>query len=163
MQLPAFTLPLVPFLATAAIGLAAADTTVGIGPQLMIGTPGFEPGAAAEIHVGMWEPIVIRPELFISDDGRLGGGASLLWSLSDYFSLGDRQRISVGPRVVYHNSDEDGLEVSAFGVWDFLLGDGIAQHHHIEALGALGVVDDRDEGQGANLLASGGAAYIYRF
>jgi len=58
--------------------LFAADESIRISPQIMVGTAGVEIGVAGEFRLGMWEPVNIRPEVFINDDADVGGGPSVL-------------------------------------------------------------------------------------
>jgi len=168
------TLPSLQFFAMPTLLLCGAMTTtlfaadeyiesVRISPQLMVGTAGVEIGAAVEIRLGMWNSVNLRPEVFINDDADVGGGASALWTITDSFDFPARHGFQVGPRVVYHNSDEEGWELSALGMWSIALDDSRTRRHEIEILAALGVLQDREGDTQMVLAASGGAAYSYRF
>ncbi len=146
----------------------AEDGALRIVPQIMVGTSGFEPGLAVEFRLRSPDALILRPEVFVNDDG-VGGGAAVLWSLAKPFHLGDRSDFAIGPRLVHHNADDHGLEASALAIWNITLGNDLARRHSIEILGALGVVDAIDKDNNNNddhsieFAASVGAAYAYRF
>ncbi len=151
------------------IGLATSagaldhGNDVRIVPQLMVGTSGFEPGLALEWRGPANPDVIVRPELLISEDGRLGGGGALLLVLDRHLDLPARQAIAIGPRVVYHNADDDGWEADALATWSYeLSGDVRAWRHAVGALAALGVVRDRDA-HDFDLGASAGVFYSFGF
>ena len=162
-----FTKALSPLLTLAASlpSLTAVDepSSFRIVPQILVGTSGVEPGLAAELYVPEWRIAALRPELFISEDGDLGGGVSALWLLARLRELSSRHDFAIGPRVIHHNSDEHGIEGGVLGIWNIALGDLLNQRHSIEILASVGIADDRDDGDGADLAFSAGAAYAYRF
>ena len=147
----------------------AEDGALRIVPQILVGTSGFEPGVAVEFGIGSASRLILRPEVFVSDDG-IGGGAAVLWSLAKPFQLGDRNDFAVGPRLVHHNADEHGLEFSAMGIWSIGIGSNLNRRHAIEIIGALGAVDEIDDDddddnddEGIGFAASVGVGYAYRF
>ncbi len=152
-------------LAAVAGGSAAAvEGDLRIVPQLMVGSAGVEPGVALEWRgspAGQW---VIRPEVLLSNDDRPGVGIAVLYDLSSAMELPSRQAFAVGPRVVYHNSDEDGWEADALATWSFELSDDVARpwRHAIGALGALGVSQDREHDD-SDIAVTVGAFYSFRF
>lgn len=163
MSLTHSTFFLIPLAMAATVAnLTAADGSFRIAPQIMVGTTGFEPGVAVEIQTSFWDPITFRPELFINNDGDLGAGAAVLWSLPNTFNLSERHLLAIGPRLVFHNSDDDGLEVSALGMWRIALGNQMSDHHSIEILASLGVIQDRKHDD-ADVAAAVGVAYAYKF
>jgi len=153
---------LVPLFTVGLAQLAAADGSIRVAPEVLVGTPGFEIGVAMEFRSDSWEGITVRPELLLNNDGKIGGGAAILWSLTDTIDLPERQDLAVGPRLIYHNSDDDGFEVSAMGMWSITVGAAPTSPHAIEVLAALGVLQDREHDD-ADIAASAGAAYAYRF
>lgn len=155
-------LALVPLLTVGLTHLAAVDGSVCVAPEVLVGTPGFEIGVAMEFRSNSWDGIDLRPELLLNNDGKFGGGAAVLWSLANSIDLPERQALAVGPRLIYHNSDDDGFEVSAMGIWSITVGEAVTSPHTIEVLAALGVLQDREHND-ADIAASVGAAYAYRF
>lgn len=131
---------------------------IRVGPQVLLGTSGFEPGAFAEFT---WDQLRLRPELFVHDRDRPAAGVSVLWQLP--VPLLDGHTLHVGPRVAYHNgdhSDDPRGEVSAMGIYNLPIppkqGD---SRHHLEIIAAVGVVDE----DGAEAALSAGAGYVFRF
>lgn len=114
----------------------------------MARTAGFEPGVVLEWRAGDFARVVFRPEIFINEDGRFGGGGAILYDLSSELDLPKDQALSVGPRFVQHNSDDTGWEFDGLLSHEISLS-GVAKpwRHAIGALGALGVRDDRDDDQ----------------
>lgn len=167
MSCPSFHLR---HLAGIAFLLTAAETFVGaaendlrIVPQVMIGTSGFEPGVALEWRGSDASPLIIRPEVLLSEDGRPGAGLAILYNLGFVIDLPARQALAIGPRAVYHHADDTGWEGDALATWSYDLTDGIRPWRHaLGALAALGVVDDRrhDEIRPAGTI---GAFYSFRF
>lgn len=132
--------------------------------QALVGTSGFEPGIVAEWRLHDHE-IMLRPEVFISEDGRPGAGGSINWNLS-LLNLPDSQYLTVGPRVVYHNSDDSGWEADALVIWNLDLNTSQRGRHFLEVIGALGVLQDKENDDGANKAVVGasiGAGYGYQF
>jgi hypothetical protein len=139
-------------------GVAMDWKDVRVGPQVLVGTSGFEPGAFAEFT---WDSFRLRPELFIHDRRRPGAGVSALWQLPVELPAG--HTLHLGPRLAYHNGrheDDPRGEVSAMGVYNLPLppnqGD---SRHNLEIIAAPGLVDE----DGAELAFSAGAGYVYRF
>ncbi len=151
------------------IGVAASagaldhGNDVRIVPQLMVGTSGFEPGLALEWRGPANPDVILRPELLISEDGRLGGGAALLLALNSKLELPARQALAIGPRVVYHNADDSGWEADVMATWSYELSDDVRPWRHaVGVLAALGVVRDRDDHE-FDLGASAGVFYSFGF
>lgn len=147
-------------LITAAVGTTTAMEwkDIRVGPQVLLGTSGFEPGAFAEFT---WDNFRLRPELFIHDRDRPAAGASALWKLP--VTLLEGHTLHVGPRLAYHNGDDGDDprgEVSAMGIYNMPIplkpGD---SRHNLEIIAATGVVDE----DGAEFAFSAGAGYVYRF
>jgi hypothetical protein len=148
---------------SATVATAAVDEDLRILPQITAGTAGFEPGVALEWRSKDLKPVIVRPEVFISEDGRPGGGAALLYDATSVFDLRRRQSLAIGPRAVYHNSDESGWEVDAMATWTIeLSGSHRPWEHAVGVLGALGVRHDKEENEN-DIGATGGAFYSYRF
>lgn len=142
--------------------VAAEDMDLRLVPQLVAGTAGFEPGVALEWRG--WQPRpILRPEVFLNEDGRVGGGAAVLHDLSTTLGLPSRQALAAGPRVVHHNSDEYDWEADALVIWSYdLVGGARSWRHSIEAIGAAGVIRDReDDDYGLGL--SAGIGYGFGF
>lgn len=167
MSRPYILVSLLATLATVTMPLGAADRAhdpaiprlVG---EVLVGTSGFEPGLAAEWRVG--DPLcVIRPEVFINEDERAGFGASVAWELS-FLNLPDRHAITLGPRVVYHNSDDSGWEADAMAIWHFDLIPSQRGRHYLEVIGAVGALQDDSDNQHDTVIgASAGVAYGFQF
>ncbi len=132
--------------------------------QVLFGTSGFEPGVAVEWRFSDKYTALVRPEVFLNEDSRPGFGVSLGCELG-FLGLPQGQAITVGPRVVYHNSDDSGWAGDVLAIYHFnLRSDGHATGHFLEAIGALGVLEDkRDDNSGARLGASVGVAYGFQF
>lgn len=136
---------------------------VRIVPQLMVGTSGLEPGLALEWRGPANRDFIMRPELLISEDGRLGGGGALLFVLNRIMEPSDQQAIAIGPRVVYHNADDSGWGADVMATWSYeLSGEVRPWRHALGALAALGVVRDRDDHE-FDLGASAGVFYSFAF
>jgi hypothetical protein len=150
--------------------LAAADPVVNhdddvrIVPQIMVGTSGFEPGVALEYRpagIG-WN---IRPEVFLSEDVRVGAGLAALYDFGEVIDLGNQSSLEFGPRLVYHNADNDGWEGDAMAEYVY----GLDNHpttfkQSVGLLGALGLREHKENGDhklefGANV----GVFYAFRF
>lgn len=144
--------------------LVAMDADLRVVPQVMINNAGFEPGVAMEFRTAGDRTWVLRPELLITDAGDdIGGGLSLLVDVAQPSILPDNSSILVGPRAVHHNEEDFGWDAGAMAMWSMGLGrDLTITHHHIEVIGVIGVVDDRDEDDLDPSLTVGGA-YAYRF
>lgn len=142
-----------------ATGSAMEWKDVRVGPQVLVGTSGFEPGVFAEFT---WDEFRLRPELFVWDLERPGAGISALWQLPVDLLAG--HTLHLGPRVAYHNGkheDHDPRgEVSAMAIYNLPIPpkDGDSRHN-VEIIAATGVVDE----DGAEFAFSAGAGYIYRF
>jgi len=152
-------------LAVIALTAGAVGTTsamewkdIRVGPQVLLGTSGFEPGAFAEFT---WDKFRLRPELFIHDRDRPAAGVSGLWQLP--VKLLDGHTLHVGPRLAYHNGDDGDDprgEISAMGIYNLPIPPKAADsRHHLEIIAATGLVDE----DGAEFAISAGAGYVYRF
>ncbi len=130
--------------------------------QLLVGTAGFEPGLAAEWRWRQSEgALSARPEIFVNDDGRIGGGASLGWRV-DWSGMNTRHDLTIGPRIVFHNSDDDGWEASAMAIYAIPITSIQPERHFIQVIGAVGVLEDTDDDD-TDIAATMGAAYALRF
>lgn len=143
--------------------LTAADDDLRIVPQLIIGTAGIEPGVALEYRTENLAHMVLRPEVFLSEDSRIGGGAALLYDFSKSFDLPQAHALAIGPRFVAHNSDDTGWELDAMATYGVALGSMTQPSRHVlGVLAAVGVRNDKvhDETRiGANV----GIFYSFRF
>lgn len=127
------------------------------GPQVLVGTSGFEPGYMGEFD---WGGFRLRPEIFLQDWDRPGIGVAGLWRLP--VPLKDGHDLHVGARLAYHNgrhNDDPRGEVSAMGIYNLPIPVGGPSQHNIEIIAAIGVVDE----DGAEPAVSAGAGYVYRF
>lgn len=158
---------LVPLLLIGATGvLSAVDEHHNGVPRLvaqaLVGTAGFEPGVAAEWRFG--DPhLLVRPELFFNEDHHLGFGASLAWEL-EFLDLPERHAITIGPRVVHHNSDEYGWGIDAMVIWHFDLLPSQRGRHFLEVIGTVGAIEE--ERRGDNEIEPGfsaGIGYGFQF
>lgn len=147
--------------ATAAV-VEGPDNTRVVG-QVTIGRAGWEPGVAGEFPVSLGGfPLLARPEVFINDDVKIGGGAAALWSLR-IEQLPRGHMFLLGPRVVYHNADDWGWEGSAMALYSFPLRNA-STHHHLELIATLGFMEDkREDDSDLTLGGSGGVAYAWQF
>lgn len=149
--------------AGALVPLLAADNDLRIVPQVMVGTAGFEPGVALEWRAADFERVVFRPEVFVNEDGRIGGGGAILYDLSTELNMPKDQALNVGPRFVQHNADDTGWEFDGMLSYEVSLSSNVKPWRHaIGALGALGVREDRERDQ-TGVGASVGAFYSFRF
>lgn len=143
--------------------LTAADDDLRIVPQLIVGTAGIEPGVALEYRTANLDRMVLRPEVFLSEDNRIGGGAALLYEIGKSFDLPQSHALAIGPRFVAHNSDDTGWELDAMATYGVSLGSMMQPSRHaIGVLAAVGVRNDKvhDETRiGANV----GIFYSFRF
>lgn len=149
-------------LAATAITGHAADDSLSLVPQVLVGSSGFEPGLAVEYRPAGESRLIVRPEVFISEDERIGAGGAVLWDIRSSTRLPDRHSLAFGPRVVYHNSDDHGLEIAGLGIYGFDLGGDRSWRHSLEAFAAIGTVRDRkhdDMDMGITI----GGAYAFRF
>ena len=126
--------------------------------QVLIGTSGFEPGVAAEWRFGDYG-MLVRPEVFINEDANAGGGASIGWELS-FLPMMEGSCITLGPRVVYHNSDDKGWEADALAIWHCDLVPSQKGRHFLEVIGAIGVVETDKDGDNNHQTKVGGTIGI---
>jgi hypothetical protein len=173
--IPIRNLALVAALVAVSVSSGVAADRVGLGgddlanprivPQILFGTSGFEPGVAAEWRFTADRMALVRPEVFINEDGRIGGGVSLGYELG--FHLPDGHSLSIGPRIVFHNSDDSGWEGDAMVIYHMnVRPDGQATRHYIDVIGAVGVLEDKskdDDNSEARGGASIGLAYGFQF
>ena len=130
--------------------------------QALVGTAGFEPGVAVEWRFGP-SHLLVRPEVFISEDHDLGLGGSIGWECS-FLNLPERHAITVGPRIVYHNSDDYGWGADAMAIWHFDLVPSQRGRHFLEVIGTVGAIEE--EKRGDNDVEPGfsvGAGYGFQF
>jgi len=130
--------------------------------QALVGTAGFEPGVAVEWRFGPYH-VLVRPEVFINEDSDVGFGASVGWELR-FFDLPKRQAITVGPRVVNHNSDDYGWGADAMAIWHFDLMPSQRSRHFLEVIGTVGVIEeDKNGDDDVEPAFSVGAGYGFQF
>ena len=141
---------------------SAVDNDLRIIPQIIAGTAGVEPGLALEWRGMDRSNLIVRPEIFVSEDEEIGAGGAVLWDLSRDFDLPQRHAIAIGPRVVYHNSDRYSWEADAMATWSFDLMTEDAWKHAVGAIGAVGVIHDKKEDEN-DIGVSAGIFYSYRF
>ncbi len=150
-------------LALSVSAASAAEHDIRIVPQILAGTAGVEPGVALEWR-GLDQPLlVVRPEVFINEDAEIGAGGSVLFDISSRLDLQQRHAVAVGPRLVYHNSDQYGWEADVMATWSYdLMSGNRSWQHSVGALGALGLADDKKHDE-MDLGASVGIFYAYGF
>ncbi len=127
------------------------------GPQVLIGTAGFEPGYMGEFDFGNFR---LRPEVFLQDWDRPGIGVSGLWHVPVLLKEG--HDLHIGARVAFHNgrySKDPRGELSAIGIYNLPIPMTAPSRHNLELIAAVGVLD----GDGAEPAVSAGAGYVYRF
>ena len=158
-QIPLF-LGLLTLSASAAL---AVEQDVRLVPQITAGTAGLEPGLALEWRGLDLAPVIIRPEIFVSEDGHPGGGGAILYDLTSVAGLPSRHALAVGPRAVYHHSDEYGWEVDGMVTWGYSLTNAIDKpnRHVIGVLGAIGVAHDLEHDE-SDVGVTGGVFYAFR-
>ncbi len=136
-------------------------SSVRFGPEVMVGTSGFEFGAYAAFDI-LDDQYRIRPELFIHDGDRPAGGLAFLWHTT-FLDLPESHDLYMGPRVAYHNGehkDDPRGELSYMGLYSMPIPPLQADSRHsIEIFAALGIVDE----DGTELSATGGAGYFFKF
>lgn len=152
-------------LATSTLPLAAADHVHAdhlprVGVQVLAGTSDIEPGIFAEWRLRDAE-LQLRPEIFLNEDGDVGGGGAIAWE-PGFIDLPERHALALGPRVVYHNSDESGWEFDLMAIWSFDLIPSQRGRHFLEVIGAVGVLQD-EEDDDHTVGASGGIGYGFQF
>lgn len=154
-------------IATSALPLAAvdhdhADHLPRVGAQVLAGTSGIEPGIFAEWRLREAQ-LQLRPELFINEDGNLGGGGAIAWE-PGFFDLPERHSLALGPRVVFHNSDESGWEVDLLAIWSFDLIPSQRGRHYLEFIAAVGALEEEDDDDDQTIFgASAGIGYGFQF
>lgn len=141
-----------------------ADHLPRVGAQVLAGTSGIEPGAFAEWRFS--EPgLLLRPEVFINEDGHIGFGGAVAWE-PGFIDLPERHALALGPRLVYHNSDESGWEIDLMAIWSFDLIPSRHGRHYLEIIGAVGALEEEDEDGGDEetvVGASIGIGYGFQF
>lgn len=151
-------LPLLLLAASVAPVVAMEWKDVRVGPQVLLGTSGVEPGAFAEFT---WDHFRLRPELFLQDFDRPGAGVSALWQLP--VTLPEGHTLHLGPRLAFHNGEDSHdprTELSAMAVYNMPIPPKqAASRHNLEIIAATGLVDEN----GTEFAFSVGAGYVYRF
>lgn len=139
-----------------------ADHLPRVGAQVLAGTSGIEPGAFAEWRLS--EPgLLLRPEVFINEDGHIGFGGAVAWE-PGFINLPERHALALGPRLVYHNSDESGWELDLMGIWSFDLVPSQRGRHYLEVIGAIGALEEENDGdEETEVGASIGIGYGFQF
>ncbi len=140
-----------------------ADYLPRIGPQILLGTSGIEPGLFAEWRLSEAE-LQVRPEILVNEDGKVGGGGAIMWE-PGFIPMPERNALAVGPRVVFHDSDDSGWEVDVMAIWSLDLIPTQPRRHFLEVIGALGVLEDRRDNSETNTRfgASIGVGYGFQF
>lgn len=132
-----------------------------LGPQVLVGTSGFEPGYMAEFTLKDFHNLRLRPELFLQDFERPGVGGAVLWPLP--VPLPEGHSLHLGPRLAYHNGrhgDDPRGEVDAMGIYNLPIPPKeVGTPHNIELIVAIGLLDK----DGTEVGFSAGAGYVYRF
>ena len=132
-----------------------------LGPEVLVGTSGFEPGYMGEFTFKQAANIRVRPEIFLQDFERPGIGCAALWPLP--VALPEGQTLHIGPRLAYHNgkhSDDPRGELSAMGIYNLPIPPKDAgTPHNLELILAIGLLDK----DGTEVAFSAGAGYVYRF
>lgn len=161
------------FIVTALLGAAAlpsfaaephADHLPRVGAQVLAGTSGIEPGAFAEWRLSK-PGLLLRPEVFINEDGKVGGGGAVAWE-PGFIDLPERHTLALGPRLVFHNSDESGWELDLLAIWSFDLVPSQRGRHYLEIIGAVGALEeeeDNDDDEETVVGASIGIGYGFQF
>lgn len=153
--------PAIALLIATTIAASAAED-IRLLPQLALGTSGIEPGVAVELRDTAVNRLIVRPEILINEDERIGGGLAVLYDISDRLPDMDRRSLAIGPRLVHHNSDETGWEADVMVTFGMQITDRIdAWKHSVGILGALGVRDDRED-DNRRIGATLGGWYAYR-
>ena len=143
--------------------LMSSDHDLRIVPQLVFGTAGIEPGVALEYRTAHLNRMVIRPEVFINEDSRVGGGGALLYDVGQSFDLPREHALAFGPRLVAHNSDENSWEFDAMATYAVSLSSMTKPWRHaLGVLAAVGVRHDKEHDE-ARIGANGGIFYSFRF
>lgn len=132
------------------------------GVQVLAGTSGIEPGVFAEWRLSEAQ-IQLRPEVFVNEDGKVGAGGAIAWS-PEFIDLPERHALALGPRVLFHNSDDSGWEVDLLAIWSFDLIPSQRGRHFLEIIGAVGVLEDREgPDDETEVGASAGIGYGFQF
>lgn len=143
--------------------LTSADHDLRIVPQLVVGTAGVEPGVALEYRTASLNRMIIRPEVFLNEDSRVGGGGALLYNVGESFDLPHEQALAFGPRLVSHNSDKNSWEFDAMATYGISLSSMTQPWRHaVGLLAAVGVRHDKEHDE-ARIGANGGIFYSFRF
>ena len=129
--------------------------------QVLVGTAGFEPGVAAEWRFGDAH-LMVRPELFLGEDHNLGFGGSIGWEL-DFFNLPERHSITIGPRLVYHNSDDYGWGIDGMVIYSLDLIPSQRGRHFLEVIGTAGAIEKEETDNDMQFGASVGLGYGFQF
>lgn len=149
--------------ACACLPLAAeiVDPTPRVCGGIHVGTAGFEVVGAVEWELAGGIPQRLRPEILINDDSRPGIGFSYTFAVAGGL-LPERQNLFIGPRVVLHNNEEEDIrgEIGIVAFYRFSILADEDSPHSIDAIGALGYLDEKDDWDPAFTL---GAAYGYQF
>lgn len=142
---------------SAAEGVGEHPDWPRFGPQVLIGTAGFEPGYMGEFDFGNFR---LRPEVFLQDWNRPGIGVAGLWQVP--VPLKDGHDLHIGARAAFHNgrhNNDPRGELSAIGIYNLPIPMTAPSRHNLELIAAVGVLD----GDGAEPAVSAGAGYVYRF
>jgi hypothetical protein len=156
-----FLMPLVLFASFATAENAFDWSEVRFGPQVSVGSSGFEFGGYAEFDI-LDDQYRLRPELFIHDKDRPAGAFAFLWHTT-FLKLPEQHDFYMGPRVAYHNgkeSDDPRAELSYMALYNLPIPPLKADsRHHLEIFAALGLLDK----DGTELAATAGAGYFFKF
>jgi hypothetical protein len=142
---------------------AFSASSVELTPRLLggvhAGSAGLEIVGAAEWEIGEGLRQRLRPEVLLNDRPRPGVGFSWTFAIADG-SLPKEQELFIGPRIVYHNNDDD-WEVGGIAFYRFPIVPSQPGKHSIDAIGGLGLLQDKDDDWGLGITF--GAAYGYQF
>jgi hypothetical protein len=134
---------------------------VRFGPQVSVGSSGFEFGGYAEFDI-LDDQYRLRPELFIHDKDRPAGAFAFLWHTT-FLKLPAKHDFYMGPRVAYHNGEDNHDprgELSYMALYNLPIPPLSADtRHHLEIFAALGLVDK----DGTEFSATAGAGYFFKF
>jgi len=128
------------------IALLAADESLPqVSAQLLLSRAGIEPGIAAEWRwIRNDRTLSARPEIFLSEERKIGGGVSLGWRI-EWDGISMDHDLTIGPRFVFHNSVKLGWEASAMAIYSIPIMAAFPKRHAVQLIGVAGIVEDIDD------------------